>query len=76
MSQSGRYIASLYDDEWYIAIIMYRCNENNVTVKFIRQGRLCLSWYEHGNQCWVPFQHILCTVKSVRKGRQYSLKKE
>ena len=36
---------------WYIGIIMDRCDENKVQVKFMRRDRLCLSWYEHDNQC-------------------------
>ena len=55
---------------------MDSCDEYNVKVKFIRHDRLCLSWHEHDNQCWVPFQHILCTVRSVKSGQHYSLKKE
>ena len=54
--QSGRYTACLYDDNWYIVIIMDTRNENNdVNVKFMRCNKFCLSWYEHDNQCWVPF---------------------
>ena len=42
MLQPGRYIASLYDDKWYIGIIMDRCDENNdVKVKFMRRD-VCL----------------------------------
>ena len=48
----------------------------NVSVEFMRRDMLCLSWYEHNNQCWVPFQHILCTVKNVRSGWQLSQEKE
>ena len=60
---------------------MDRCNENRgVKVKFMRCNRLCLSWYGHENQCWVPFQHILCTVNAPhfqgRSGQQYPLEKE
>ena len=40
----------------------------------------CLFWYEHDNQCWVPFQHNLCTVATPqlqgRRAGQYSLEKE
>ena len=81
MLQPGRYIACLYDDKWYIGIIMDRCDEiNDVKAKFMRRDRLCVSWYKHDNQCWVPFQHILCTVTAPqlqgRSGWQYSLEKE
>ena len=80
MLQPGRYIACLYDDKWYIGIIVDRCDESNdAKVKFMRRDRSWLSWYEHDNQCWVPFQHILCTVTAQLQsgsGRQYSLEKE
>ena len=81
MLQPGRYIACLYDDKWYIGIIMDRCDESNdVKVKFMRRDRLCLSWYEHDNQCLVAFEHILCTVTALqlqsRNGQQYSLENE
>ena len=53
---------------------------NDVKVKFMRHDRLCLFWYEHDNQCWVPFQHNLCTVATPqlqgRSAGQYSLEKE
>ena len=63
MLQPGRCIACLYDDKWYIGIIMDRCNESNdVKVKFMRHDRLCLFWYDHENQCLVPFQHTFCIV--------------
>ena len=80
---SGRYIACLYDDNWYREIIMDTCNENNdVKVKFniIKCIRFCLSWYEYDNQCWVPFQRIICAVTAPhllgRSDQQYSLEKE
>ena len=81
MLQPGRYIACLCDGKWYIGIIMDRCDESNyVKVKFMRHDRLCLSWYQHHNQCWVPFQHILSTVTAPqlqgRSGQQYSPEKE
>ena len=40
MLQPGRYIAYLYEYKWYIAIIMDRCDENNVKAKFMRHNRL------------------------------------
>ena len=60
---------------------MDTCNENNdAKVKFMRCNRLCLSWYEHDNQCWVLFQHIICAVAAThlweRSDQQYSLEKE
>ena len=44
------YIVCLYDDKWYIGMIMDRCIENNdAKVKFMTYNRLCLAWFEHDN---------------------------
>ena len=52
---------------------------NNLKVEFMKRERLCLSWYNHNNKCWVPSQHILCSIKipqmQGRSGHQCSLDK-
>ena len=60
---------------------MDRCKENGgVKVEYTRRNRLCLSWYGHENQCWVPFQDVLCTITvphfQGRSGQQYPIEKE
>ena len=54
----------MYDQDWYIGMIVDRSDENSdVLVKFMRCKSLYLSWnQDHGNQCWIPFQDILCTI--------------
>ena len=78
--QPGKYVACLYNDIWYIGTIVQCSSGNsNVKVKFMKRDQLCLSWYNHNNKCWVPYQHILYSIKvpqvQGRSGRQYSLDK-
>ena len=77
---ADKYVACLYDDRWYIGTIVKCSSEsNNIKVKFMKRDRLCLSWYKHNNECWVPYQHILCSIKVPQmQGRSrhlYSLDK-
>ena len=76
----GKYIASLYEYEWYIGIIIERSEEHSdVFVKFMKRSKdTILSWPQNmQDQCWVPFQDIICTISSPvlegRLGRQYKL---
>ena len=59
---------------------MHARKKKYVKVKFMRCNRLCLSWYEHDNQCSVQFQHVICAVTAPhlqgRSDQQYSLEKE
>ena len=78
--QPGKYVVCLYDDWWYIGTIVECSSESNdVKVKFMKRDRLCLSCYNHNNECWVPNQHILFSIKvpqmQGRSGRQYLLDK-
>lgn len=70
----------LYDQEWYIENVVERSEENNdVYVKFMKRSQnTALSWpQDRRNECWVPFQDILCTVSvpelQGHGGRQYKL---
>ena len=58
----GKYIACVYDDECYIALIHEYAHENNdVWVQFMKRSGLFLYWLEEDNrnQCWIPLQHII-----------------
>ena len=62
----GKYIACIYDDECYIALIHKYSNENcDVTAQFMKRNGLFLYWFEEGsrNQCWIPLQHIISVVQ-------------
>ena len=43
----------------------------------MKSNQLFLSWYNHNNECWVPYQHILFSIKvqkmQSRSGQHYSL---
>ena len=50
----GKYIACVYDDEWYIALIHEYFHENcDVRVQFMKTNGLFLYWFEEDskNQC-------------------------
>ena len=75
----GKYIACIYDEKWYIALI-HECSHENqdVRVQFMKRNGLLLYWFEndHRNQCWVPLQHIICNVEVPILGsssRKYTL---
>ena len=58
--QVGKYIACLYDKEWYIRCIVDKSNEEgDVNVNFMKrnaQGRLSWPLIMRGHACcWVPF---------------------
>ena len=62
--QPGKYVACLFNDRWYIGTIVACSSENNdLKVKFMKRDRLCLSRYNHNKKCWVPYKHILCSIK-------------
>ena len=78
--QPGKYVACLFHDRWYIGTLVECGGEsNNLKVEFMKRERLCLSWCNHNNKCWVPSQHILCSIKvpqmQGRSGHQCSLDK-
>ena len=60
----GQYVACTYDSEWHIGNIVERSDSNSdVLINFMqRKDQNRLSWPRHEDKCWVPFQHILCTI--------------
>ena len=79
--QPGRYVACVYDAQWYIGNIIQRNeDEQDVYVNFMKQGKEnTFSWPPENrkDQCWVPFHHIICAVEAPlmtqQSGRQYKL---
>ena len=62
----GKYIACVYDDECYIALIHEYSRENrDVRVQFMNRNGLFLYWFENDNrnQCWIPLQRIISVVQ-------------
>ena len=66
--QPGKYVASMYDKEWYIGCIVERSDENDdVFINFMQHSKTgLLSWPAsvRKNACWVPFQNIVCLVSA------------
>ena len=78
--QPGKYIACLYEYEWYIGITIERSVEHSdLFVKFMKRYKdTILSWPRKiQDQCRVPFQDIICTISCPelerRLGRQDKL---
>ena len=62
----GKYIACVYDDEGYKALIHgYSHESRDVRVQFMKRNGLFLYWFEEvsRNQCWIPLQHIISVVQ-------------
>ena len=81
--QVGKYIACLYDKEWYIGCIVDRSDEEgDVNVNFMKrnaQGRLSWPLIMRGHACWVPFDNVLCIVNAPdvhKSARFYKLNAE
>ena len=80
--QPGQYVACIYDNEWHIGNIVERSDSNrDVLINFMqRKEQIRLSWPQHEDKCWVPFQHILCTISvplvDGLSARQYMLAKQ
>ena len=81
--QVGKYIACLYDKEWYIGCIEDRSDEEgHVNVKFMKrnaQGRPWWPFIMQGHGCWVPFDNVLCIVNAPdfhKSARLYELNAE
>ena len=63
----GIYIACIYDEEWYIGIIVEKSEEyKDIYVKFMRRfNTVMLLWpQDYGNECWIPFYDVLCIISS------------
>ncbi len=80
----GQYLAAVYDKAWYLGVVEDISHENeDVLVNFMRSrnpGTTIHSfvWPSTRDECWIPFEHVLCTVQEplqITKGRikQYKL---
>ena len=64
-----RYIACIYDDECYIALIHEYPHENcDVRVQFMKRNGLFLYQFEEDsrNQCWIPLQLTVSVVQALK----------
>ena len=62
----GKYIACLYDANWYVGNIKdYSDEHSDVRVSFMTKSeKNLLSWPigSRKDECWVPVQHIICII--------------
>jgi hypothetical protein len=62
----GKYVAAVYDKDWYIGyIITHNDEESDILVKFMeRKGFdiLTFSWPQREDKCHIPFVRVLCTI--------------
>ena len=65
--QPGKYVASMYDKEWYIGIVERSDENDDVFMNFMQHSKTgLLSWPAsvRKNACWVPLQNIVCLVSA------------
>ena len=80
--QPGKYVACMYDQDWYIGYIEERSDEHrDVFIKFMKRSlNKTLSWPQQHDECHVPFQDLICTISTPevkgQSGRQYTLSSE
>ena len=78
----GKYVAAVYDMEWYVGIISeIPETHQDVLINFMHrmQEANTLFWPSRMDDCYVPLDHILCFVPMSnlmqRRARQYQLDK-
>lgn len=75
----GQYVACLYDGHWWIANIISASSEpeyDDFEARFLHPHGPAKSFYwpREEDKCWVPRQHVLCTVPvpdTTGSGRRY-----
>ena len=63
--QAGKYVACIYDSDWYLGSIKDRSDEHSdVLVSFMKRSKCntLMASNIKKDECWVPFQHIICTI--------------
>jgi hypothetical protein len=73
--QPGRYIACLYDGQWYVGNIVERSDTNHdILVKFMKRNGINLSWPPESrkDECWVLFTHVMCHKSTGSSGQCWS----
>lgn len=78
--QPGDYVASVYDDEWFVGNIEEICEDTyDCLIRFMHHAvnKSILYWPSREDKCHIPYEHILCKVSppSVqgRSARNYVL---
>ena len=61
----NKFVCVAYDFNWYVGIVAEVDMPNNdAMVEFMHPKSLSdyLYWPQKKDSCWIPFQHILCTI--------------
>ena len=61
----GQYVAAMYDEDWYVGVIQEVCQDtSDAHIKFMhpKGPTRRLAWPKHVDECYVPMDHILCTI--------------
>ena len=74
----GKYVACLYEGDWYIRTILECSYENqNCTIKFMKRNNLNFHWISdnHFSCCWVTSKNLICIIYPPQavgsSGQQY-----
>ena len=60
-----KYVACIYDDDWFVSNIVERSDENHdILLHFVKKNPLKLP--SKHDLCWVPFQHDLCSTDTPK----------
>ena len=75
--QPGKYVACIYDNDWFIGNIVERSDINaDVLVKFMKRNGKILTWPPEirKDECWVLLEHVICIIEAPglhgRRARQ------
>jgi hypothetical protein len=76
--QPGQYVATVYDQNWYLGNIVEISEEHqDLLINFMQPKgpARSFSWPRRRDECAVPIDHILCAVTNLTTitGRQYKL---
>ena len=83
--QPGKYVAAMYDNDWYIGNILRKSDENkDLYICFMKSNSSKRGFYwpptSKSDECWVPFIEILCLINAPAfqgsRARYYTLEKE
>ena len=61
----GKYVACMYDEDWYIGVVEARSEEQqDKFIKFMQKGATgqSLLWPRKDDICWIPLQDVIFTV--------------
>ena len=67
--QVGTYIACIYEKDWFIGVVNNISMPNNdAEIRFMhpKGPSAFFKWPERDDICWVPFEHIISTIKAPK----------